>query len=40
MSTLEGQLTGGQGRYQAAAFISTQAVVEFDGTCLMQTYIK
>lgn len=35
MGTLEGQLAGGQGRHQAVAFISTQAVIEFDCTCLM-----
>lgn len=39
MGTLEGQLAGRQGRHQAAAFISTQAVIEFDGTCLMHTCI-
>lgn len=33
MGTLEGELTGGQGCHQAVAFTSTQAVIEFDGTC-------
>lgn len=40
MSTLEGQLAGRQGCHQAVAFISTQGVVEFDGTCSMQACIK
>lgn len=35
MGALEGQLTRGQGRHQAVALISSQAVIEFDGTCLM-----
>lgn len=30
MGALEGQLAGRQGRYQAAALISVQAVIEFD----------
>lgn len=34
---LEGQLAGGQGRHQAAALVSAQAVVEFDRTCPTQT---
>lgn len=37
VGTLEGQLAGGQGRYQAVTLISAQAVIEFDCTCLMHT---
>lgn len=40
VGTLEGQLAGGQGRHQAVTFISAQAVVEFDGACLMHTRIR
>lgn len=39
MGALEGQLAGRQGRYQAAALISVQAVIEFDRPCLMHTCI-
>lgn len=34
MGTLEGKLAAGQRRHQADAFVSGQAVIEFDGTCL------
>lgn len=40
MGTLEGQLARGQGRHQAVAFISGQAVIEFDGTCFIHTCIQ
>lgn len=40
MGTLEGQLAGGQGCHQAVALVSAQAVIEFDGTCLMHTRIQ
>lgn len=34
MGALEGKLAAGQRRHQADAFVSGQAVIEFDGTCL------
>lgn len=34
MGALEGKLAAGQRRHQTDAFISGQAVIEFDGTCL------
>lgn len=40
MGTLEWQLTGRQGRHQTVTFISAQAVIEFDGTCLMCNLYK
>lgn len=37
MGALEWQLAGGQGRHQAATCFFAEAVVEFDGTCLMHS---
>lgn len=39
MGALEWQLAGGQGGHQAVTCFFAQAVVEFDGTCLMHIQI-
>lgn len=39
MGALEWQLAGGQGSHQAVTGFFAQAVVEFDGTCLMYSHI-
>lgn len=40
MGALEWQLAGGQGSHQAVTRFFAQAVVEFDGTCLMHSHIR